>query len=162
MSFENNNAPGISDHAVSKVKPPNGWIIVDLLQKPGPVIDTPDEDKLTAIIDANLPYVAKRVEMLVLSLDHNLNFSVHETYIAIDADAAFHIILLFSREDYFSPKIQRAKILAEEYLGGTDSVGVRFTFTISDDYLKYHSSTNSHKLKYVNPAHTASNFPKHI
>ena len=152
MLTEFQKIPTDSDVIISQLTPPEGWKVIDLMQSVVPVVDISKENVFREIIKNNLPYVANSVEKLLCALDRQLDFKVLETYISIDPDAAFHAIFLFNKDDFFSPKIQRARILAEEYLTGSDTAGIRFTFTISEDYLRYHVTTNSHKIKYVEKA----------
>ena len=148
MLTEFQKIPSDSDVIISQLTPPDGWKVIDLMQTATPVVDISKENVFREVIKNNLPFVASRVELLLCAIERELDFKVLETYISIDPDAAFHAIFLFNKDDYFSPKIQRARILAEEYLTGSET-GIRFTFTISEDYLRYHVSTNSHKIKYV-------------
>ena len=137
----------ISDEMMSDIAAPSGWDIVDVLKQSNADIEPRALAKFRKTIDINLSFVTKKVEELIYMLHEKLNIDIFESFLIIDADAAFHIFFLVDKEVYQSPNLVAARIISTQYLNSTDTVGMRYTFTISQEYLKYYVNTNNYKLK---------------
>ncbi|MBC7552801.1 MAG: hypothetical protein H7257_02355 [Taibaiella sp.] len=142
-------APDLAEEIISSINPPEGWETVDEMQQVKAQNEPLEIERIKRRINLMLPYVAHQIEDLIASVRDRCNIQVSESFLTIDADTAFHAILLVSQDDFLSPKIQAAKILAEQYLNGTKTVGIRYTFTVGEEHLRAHLSDSTHKLRYI-------------
>ncbi len=108
-----------------------------------------EEARLQRIVSQNLDFVTKRVEQFVDMAYTDFNILIFETYVFIDADAAFHILLLVSQADLISPHMIALKIQAKEQLTTDEEVSMRFQFTNSEEYARFHDTQRIYKLRYM-------------
>ncbi len=149
MNVATQHLDTILDEIIAHITPPEGWEVVDLNRKDEEEPETDIVTRFRKNINANLAFAAAEVEKLIEAIYKRCGIKVKETYISIDGDSAFHIFLLFNNEDFFLPEMQAVRILAEEYLVSSDVVGIRFTFTLAEEFNRYHNDMYSHKLKHV-------------
>ena len=148
IALPSNNSE-IVEEIISEITPPHGWITVDELQHVKPVSEQQEFEQFKKSVNLTLPYVAGNVEELIHELLYNIDMIISDTYLTIDSDKAYHALLLVSREDFLSPKIQAARILANRYLTSTASIGMRYTFSVDEEHYRAHVADNTYKLKYV-------------
>ena len=138
----------VSDEIISDMQPPRGWDIIE--EKEMVIADhVRAAEQLKQAVSKRLNIVTERVEQFVDRSYKDFNILIYETYIFIDADAAFHIMLLVKKDDYISSHMVALKILAKELLTTDEDVDMRFKFTIADEYFRFHYTHRAYKLRYV-------------
>jgi len=144
-----------SDNIISHITPPAGWAIAEETSASAEEA-ADDEARLKKIVSQNLSFVTGRVEAFVDMAYNDFNILIFESYIFIDADAAFHMMLLVNHEDLVSPHMVALKIQAKEQLTTDEDVSMRFQFTNSEEYARFHDTQLAYKLRYMyrHPAHT--------
>ena len=145
-----------SDHIISNITPPAGWTVAEEVNTATEEIVEDEEARLKRIVNQNLEFVTGRVEAFVDMAYKDFNILIFESYIFIDADAAFHIMLLVNHEDLVSPHMIALKIQAKEQLTTDEDVSMRFQFTNAEEYARFHDTQRTYKLRYMykHPAHT--------
>lgn len=128
---------------------PIGWVTTTLKNKNlNKAESAPQEDE--AFINHNLPLAATRAEQLIDALDEELTIPVPVSYMRIETGSLFHILLLISREDFLSPKIQAARLLADKYAKTDGNYDIRFSFAVeSENLINTHSKFNEYRLMHV-------------
>ena len=111
------------------LNPPEGWILPKDAQSM--LSNHPFERRKS--VAYNLPLVALRAEQLIDGLMDSLSIRVPVSYLRIDEGTSFHILLLVDRPDYLSPKINAARILAEQYIHKDDQFDIHFIFSVRSE-----------------------------
>ena len=124
----------------NQVMSPKGWVSTGY-QK-GTNAKRDDSEK------QNLPLAAARAEQLIDALQEELSISVPVSYMRIETGTLYHILLLISKFDFLSPKIQAARILAEKYSKTDGAYDIRFSFGIESELMNS-LKNNEYKLKHV-------------
>jgi hypothetical protein len=96
----------------------------------------------------NLPLAAARAEQLIDALKEELSIAVPVSYMRIETGTLYHILLLITKFDFLSPKIQAARILAEKYSKTDGAYDIRFSFGIESELMNS-LKNNEYKLKHV-------------
>ncbi len=132
-----------------RLEAPKGWFTAEELEK-NYVTNTNERPEETELfIKHNLPMAAKRAERLIDTLERKLNIEVPESYLRVRADTAFQVLLLVKHDDFVSPKIAAARLLAEEY-SRTEAYDICFTFSvISESVVNTLVLPNEYKLKHI-------------
>lgn len=144
MASEQNNILPLKNQVI----PPTGWFTDDELNNTSVAAYTNATDFVT-MVNATLPQATSRSEDLIEALYKQLEIEVSTAYLTIDADAAYHVFLLVSHDDYRSPHMQAAHLLLEKFTGNTLALSIRFTFTVGREHIMSYLSTNQYKLKHV-------------
>ncbi len=119
---------------------PKGWVATGF-QRSNP-------SKNEEVEPVNLPMAAGRVEQLIDALKEELSITVPVSYMRIESGTVYHILLLISKFDYLSPKIQAARILAEKYSKTDGSYDIRFSFGIESEIMTS-NRYNEYRLMHV-------------
>ncbi len=131
----------------SELQAPKGWFTAEELESN--VNNNDNGTEVTLYVKEHLPMAAKRAERLIAALKDKFNIDVPESYLRVRLDDAFHVLMLISQDDYSSPKIAAARILAEEY-ARTANYDIAFTFAVlSQVVVDNNIIANGYKLKHV-------------
>jgi len=132
----------------NQMSSPSGWVTTTLKNKNLKTEAAPEEDQ--KFIDHNLPLAAARAEQLIDALGEELSIPVPVSYMRIETGSLFHILLLISREDFLSPKIQAARLLADKYAKTDGNYDIRFSFAVeSENLVNTHTKFSEYKLMHV-------------
>ncbi len=119
------------------VPSPQGWVTTGIH-----VINLNAEkvksDEALSTYDANLTKAAKRTEQLIDALNEGLSVEVSVSYMRVEKDTMFHFLLLISEDDFHSPKIVAARLLAEKF-AKTEGYDIRFAFAIESENRMSHT-----------------------
>ena len=130
---------------------PTGWVTTTLKNKNLKAESAPAEDE--KFINHNLPLAAARAEQLIDALNEELAIPVPVSYMRIETGSLFHILLLISREDFLSPKIQAGRLLADKYAKTDGNYDIRFSFAVdSENLVNTHTKFIEYKLMHVRNA----------
>ena len=145
-----------SDNIISHINPPAGWTIAEEAAISKEEVIDDEEARMKKIVDEHMAFVTGRVESFVDMAYRDFNILIFESYIFIDADAAFHIMLLVNQADLVSPHMVALKIHAKDQLTTDEDVSMRFKFTNAEEYARFHDTHRIYKLRYVyrHPSHT--------
>jgi len=118
-------------YTAKSLQSPAGWVttgihVINLNAKSG------DEDEGMTLYDLNLPKAAKLTEQLIDALQEGLSIDVPVSYMRVERNTAFHILLLIKDYDFHSPKIVSARILAEKF-ARTGGFNIKFVFAIESE-----------------------------
>ena len=121
----------IQVHPVTTVSSPEGWIttgihVVNLNSK------TSGKQEEQQLLDTNLSHAAKLTEQLIDGLKEGMGVEVPVSYMRVEKNTSFHILLLLNDFDFHSPKIVSARLLAERF-AKTEGFHVRFVFAIESE-----------------------------
>ncbi len=118
-----------------------GWVNADLQIVRG---------ESEASLAQNLPLAARRADQLMDALETELAMEVSVSYMRIETNMLFHILLLVSREDFLSSKIQEARAIAERFARINSSYEVRFAFAIeSENMMENIIKFNGYRLLHI-------------
>lgn len=144
-----------SSRELDQLISPAGWVTTTLKNKnlKTEPVQPPAPDE--AFISHNLPLAAARAEQLIDALDRELTIPVPVSYMRIETGSLFHILLLISREDFLSPKIQAARLLADKYAKTDGNYDIRFSFAVeSENLVNTSSKFSEYKLMHVRNTET--------
>jgi hypothetical protein len=131
----------ISDLANNSQISDEGWITTDLQWGRG-------ESEIA--LSNNLPLAARRAEQLMDVLEDELSMPVSVSYIRVETGILFHLLLLISREDFLSPKMQVARAIAERFAQINSSYDIRFAFAIeSENMMQNIIRFNGYRLLHI-------------
>lgn len=137
----------LSEDINDKLSPPEGWQIVT---------DTPEglqvqeETELETKIFKYLPKAAKCAERLVAAITEKTDVEIPETYLRVEAEATFHVLLLVSKDDFHVPQMAIARLLAEEFTKEETRFDIHFSFSIWTDFEQLRSvAPGNYRLKHV-------------
>lgn len=138
----------IENALITQVAPPKGWFADDEV-KSSQLDAYNNTEEYVRAINSSLPQATKRSEELIHALDAQLEIIVSTAYLTIDADAAYHVFLLVTQDDYHSPHMQAAHLLVEKFTSNSLDLTVRFTFTVGREHVMSYLTSNEFKLKYI-------------
>ncbi len=110
----------------------NGWVTTDV-----------HVDTQASSLANNLPSAARRAEQLMEALEDELSVKVSVSYMRVETDALFHVLMLICKEDFLSSKIQAARVISERFARAGNSYDIRFSFAIEsenmmENIIKFH------------------------
>ena len=114
-----------------ELEPTNGWFTTDEQLGRNYVTKSNNEPEETdRFIKEHLPMAAKKAETLIDEIKKHLNIGVPESYLRVRQDGVYHVLLMVSLEDFVSPKIAAARVLANEIARRTRTYDISFTFSV--------------------------------
>ena len=127
----------VSDFPNIMIPSPQGWVttgihVINLNEKK---LQT---EEPVALPDNNLSLAAKRTEQLIEALKGGLSIDVPISYMRVEKETMFHILLLISESDFHSPKIVAARMLAEKF-ARTEEYDIKFVFAIESENRMNHT-----------------------
>ena len=141
--FNNNDTSRIN----SELQPPKGWSAATVSAIVAPKDEKAEE--IALFVNKHLDMAAKRAERLISALDSRFGIEVPESYLRVRADGAFQVLLLVKHDDFVSPKIAGAKLLAEEYTH-TELYDICFSFAVlSETVVNSVVLPYGYKLKHI-------------
>ncbi len=128
---------------------PAGWTNEEETNPQTQIIDR-TRLKFSENINNTLKEATQRTQDLMQALSTEVDIYVSTAYLTINEDASYHIFLMVRLEDYHSPHIQAAQLLAEKYTDSNSDFAIRFTFIVARENIIAHLTSSEIKLKYVN------------
>ena len=86
----------------------------------------------------NLTLAARQTEQLIDALKEGLSVDVSVSYMRVETDFLFHILLLICEDDFHSPKIVSSRMLAEKFTK-TEGYEIKFAFAIESENRMSHT-----------------------
>lgn len=130
--------------ATTLMPPPAGWDLADY-----PEVTIHERDYNSSLKE-NTRLACREAVEVINKIQSELNIHIPESYMRVDLDNTFHVLLLTSQDDFLSPKLQAAKIVTERYSRAERRFDIRFSFTNLEE--NTHKSTildNGYMLKYL-------------
>jgi hypothetical protein len=112
----------------SGITSPPGWVSTTTKNNKLKAEITTAEDGKQSFANQYLPGAAARAEQLINALNKELGIQVPVSYMRIETGTLFHVLLLIDLEDFHSPKLQAARLLAGKYSNTEDSYDIKFSF----------------------------------
>ena len=134
---------------INSIQHPTGWDLVEDPEQLIPRLNKVELAELRKFINTNVATATNTIEQYLKAVKANAGIEIKETYFAVEADLGTHILFLVVQEDFLSPHIQAAKVLADRYFGGNDNIGYRYSFSIMEEHLKLSFFDDTHKVRYV-------------
>ena len=127
--------------------PPEGWQVVTDIPEG---LHAPDEKELENKIFRYLPEAAKCAELLVTAITDKTDIKIPETYLRVESEAIFHVLLLVGIDDFHAPQMAVARLLAEECTKEETRFDIHFSFSIWTDFEQHRSVVpGNYRLKHV-------------
>lgn len=133
---------------INSIVPPQGWFPEEEILYSKNINDSTLQS-FQQTVSTTLPEAAKRSEELIDTLNDRLGIDVSISYLSVDIDANYHVLLLVTERDYHSPNIRAARLLAEKFVGNSSNLAIRYTFTVGRERIMSHFTTTDYRLKYV-------------
>jgi len=129
------------------VPSPQGWVTTGIhIINVNSLKEQPDA--AASQYDHNLSLAAKHTERLIDALKEGLDIEVFVSYMRVETEMMFHILLLIGGEDFHSSKIIAARILAEEF-EKTEGYKIKFVFAIeSENRMRHVMKFGGYKLMF--------------
>ena len=127
---------------------PEGWdMIVDV--NPNNAQELRQFENLKKKVAVYLPFITKRLEVFKARAERIAHIIIPSSYVYVDADGSFEVILLVNKEDFLSPDMIGLRLDAAGYLQSIGDMNMRFKFTVSEEYNKFNLSKRPFKLRYA-------------
>ncbi len=133
---------------VCDIAVPSGWEIADGITDAHSEEDRANTELLKKKISTQFPVIADTVERYIADTYDVFDILITNAVIAIHADATFHILLLVNQEDFFSPRLNAAKLQAKEVLTTIGNMSMQYKFVSAVEYHKSYQLQHSQKLRY--------------
>jgi len=136
-----------SDEIIKGIQVPEGWEVTVEVD-PNDALELQQFETLKKKIGLYLPFVTKRLEIFKTRTLRNCHITIQSTFIYVDADGSFEVVLNVNKEDFHSPGMIGLRLDAKDYLQDISDMNMRLKFAISEEYNKFSLSRRSFKLKY--------------
>jgi len=151
MAERINNLHVVSGEINDRLQPPPGWFIPGDAEAKQSRLRNENEQKSEKAVFEHLPAAAKWAEQLVAAIENKTNIEIPETYMRVEADTKFHVLLLVNPDDFHAPQMAVARILAEEFTKMEDRFDIHYSFSTWTGFENYRAIfTNDYKLKHLN------------
>ena len=143
----------ISGENVENIDAPNGWFTAnemhDAYLKGKEKGKKHFIDSVNKTLSFNLPLAATLAEKFIAHVEELYSIKVPAAYLKIEEIAKFSVLFLVPKEDFLSPKMRNAYILAEEFEHKENSFEISFSFTILSENIKEENiNSDGYKLKH--------------
>ena len=128
----NHHEQHVSEDVNDKLTPPKGWIAVTHVVDEKP--RTEAEKHWEEMVMRYLPIATKLSENLVDAIEHRTSIIVPESYLRIETDTKFHVVLLVKDNLFHVPEMAIAHILADEYTQTETRFDLHFTFSVLTEF----------------------------